>query len=274
MRAAGQWLRILKIREQDMLKMISSLVLLFMMMLSCSSNTESMALFQGDPGIHHLPANLEIQQIMGKAPPTKFSTLKYENHVHDYRSGRERHIYTSIVNLKEQDKHIAVTKTEYFIIQPDGSESKQVTEVDVGVPGIISFIYLTTKHQPPQHIQFKKLVKRFDNVNGRLFPLEKRSKFSVNIIYVCQTTRGSANSPDQELSWSYKFKIIESYDGYSLPGRTLPGKVYVIEKHEIDPDGMVDVALIHFAETPGVVVKTVRQVDNIIEETRLIDMEK
>jgi hypothetical protein len=59
-----------------------------------------------------------------------------------------------------------------------------------------------------------------------------------------------------------------------LTGLTLPGKVYVIEKHEIDPDGMVDVALIHFAETPGVVVKTVRQADNILEETRLVDMEK
>ena len=208
------------------------------------------------------------------ASPAKFSTLKYENHVHDERSGRQRHTYTSIVNLKKQDGHIAVTKTEYFIIQPDGSDSKQVTEVDVGVPGIISFIYLTTKHQPPQQIQFKKLVKRFDNVNGRIFPLKKKSKFSVNIIYVCQTTRGSANSPNQELSWSYNFKIIEDYDGYSLPGRTIPCKVYVIEQHEIDPDGMVDNALIHFAETPGVVVTTVRQVDNILEETRLVDMEK
>ena len=256
-----------------MWKMISPFVLLAMM-LSCSSNIDNMALFQGDPGIHDLPANLEIQQILGNAPPTKFSTLKYENHVRDIGSGKTSHTYTSMVNLKEQDKHIAVAKTEYYIIQPDGSASKQVTDVDVGVPGIISFVYLTTKHQPTHQIQFRKLVKQFDNVNGRLFPLKKGSKLSINILFACQTTRGNANNPDQELSWSYNFKIIEHYDGYTLPERTLPGKIYVIEKHEIGPDGMVDNALIHFAESPGVVVKTVRLVDNILEETRLVDMEE
>ena len=93
-------------------------------------------------------------------------------------------------------------------------------------------------------------------------------------IYLFQTTRGTLNDPEHQLSWSYKFEIIEVYDGYTLPGQTLAGKIYVIEKHEIDPDGKVDNALIYFAETPGVVVKTVRQADSFLEETRLVSIVK
>ena len=251
--------------------MILPLALLFIM-LSCSGNTDSTALFQGEPGIRRLPADPQINKIVGKAPPARFSTLKYENYIRDKQSGTERHTYTSIVNLKEQAGYIAVTKTEYFIIYPDGRDSMQATDVDVGVPGIVSFIYLTTKHQPTRQIQFRKLIKRFDNVTGGLFPLEKNRKNSFDIIYLYQTARESANSPYQELCWSYDFKIVDAYEGYSLPGRTLPGKVYVIEKHETDPDGVVDTTLIHFAEASGVVVKTVRRTDDILEETRLVEM--
>jgi hypothetical protein len=75
------------------------------------------------------------------------------------------------------------------------------------------------------------------------------------------------------LSWSYKFQIVEYYEGYTLPNRTLPGKVYVIDKHAIDPEGSIDNTVIHFAESLGVVIKTVRQGDHFIEETRLVDME-
>ena len=256
-----------------MWKRVPSLVL-FIMMLSCSGNSDTMILFQGDPGIYDLLTNVELQQIVGGAPLSKFSTLKYENHFREKLSGKTNLTYTSLVNLKEQDKQIAVTKTEYFIIQPNGSVSKQVTDVDVGVPGIVSFVHLTTKQQPPQQIQFRKVARRFDNVNGRLFPLDKGNQLFFNIVFAYQATQGSTNNTAQELSWSYKFRIVEHYEGYTLPNRTIPGKVYVIDKHETDPEGSIDNTLIHFAESLGVVIKTVRQGDSFIEETRLVNMEE
>ena len=143
---------------------------------------------------------------------------------------------------------------------------------DVGVPGIVSLVHFTTKQQPPQQIQFRKVVRRLDHVNGKLFPLDKGNELSFNIVFAYQTTQGSTNSTAQELSWSYKFRIVEHYDGYTMANRTIPGKVYVIDKHEIDPEGSIDNTLIHFAESLGVVIKTVRQGDNFIEETRLVDM--
>jgi hypothetical protein len=157
-----------------------------------------MILFQGDPGIHDLPTDVELQQIVGGAPLSKFSTLKYENHFRKKMSGKTNLTYTSLVNLKGQDKQIAVTNTEYFMVQPDGSVSKQVKDVDVGVPGIVSLVHLTTKQQPPQQIQFRKVVRRFDNVSGRLFPLDKGNQLSFDIVFAYQVTQGSTNNTAQE----------------------------------------------------------------------------
>ena len=233
-----------------------------------------MILFQGDPGIRDLPNIVGLQQIVGGAPLTKFAILKYENHFREKLSGKTNLTYKSIVNLKEQGQQIAVTKTEYFIIQPNGRVLKQVTDVDVGVPGIFSLVHLTTKQQPPQQIQFRKVARRFDNINGRLFPLDKGNQLSFNIVFAYQATQGSKNNTAQELIWSYKFRIVEHYEGYTLPNRTIPGKVYVIDKHETDPEGNIDNMLIHFAESLGALIKTVRHGDGFIEETSLVNMEE
>jgi hypothetical protein len=256
-----------------MWKRISPLVL-FVLLLSCSPNSDTKVLFQGEPGIQDLPTNVELQQIVGDVPQAKFATLKYENHIREKLSGKTKLTYTSRVNLKEQDKQIAVTKTEYFTIQPNGSVSKQVTDVDVGVPGIVSLVHLTTKQQPPQQIQLRKVVRRIDNVRGRLFPLDKGNQLSFNIVFAYQVTKGRTNNTAQELSWSYRFRILKHYDGSTLPNRTIQGKVYVIDIQEIEPEGIIDNRLIHFAESIGVVIKTVRQEDNFTEETRLVNMEE
>ena len=254
-----------------MWKQVSSFVL-FILMLSCSGDTDSMILFQGDPGIQNLPANVELEQIVGGAPPAKFTTLKYENHFLDKGSGKTNLPYTCSVNLKAHDRQIAVTKTEYFISQPNGGFSKQVTDVDVGVPGIISLVHLTTKQPAPQQIQFRKVFRRFENVNGRLFPLDKGNQLSFNVIFAYQVTRGKTHKSAQEMMWSYRFRIVGHYEGYTLPSYTIPGKVYIIDRQEIDPEGNIDNTLIHFAESLGAVIKTVRQGEKFIEETRLVDM--
>jgi len=68
-------------------KWISSVVL-FMMMLSCSADIDSMALFQADPGIHDIPTNVDFEQIAGGAPSAQFTALHYENHFLDKVSGK------------------------------------------------------------------------------------------------------------------------------------------------------------------------------------------
>ena len=71
--------------------------------------------------------------------------------------------------------------------------------------------------------------------------------------------------------WSYRFRSIGHYEGYTLPNFTIPGKVYIIDRQEIDPEGSIDNVLIHFAESLGAVKKTVRQGKTFIEETRLLE---
>ena len=166
----------------------------------------------------------------------------------------------------------AVTTTEYFISQPDGTYVKRVTDVDVGVPGLISFIYLTTKEALSQQIQFRKLVKRIENVNGKLFPLDKGSLLSFDIVFAYQAMRGKKKNSAQELSWSYEFRKIGLYEGYNIPGHSVPGIIYIIARWERGPEGNVDKTLIHFAESIGAVIKTVRQEEEFLEETRLVDM--
>jgi hypothetical protein len=251
----------------------ASLFIFLIVMLSCSADIDSMVLFQADPGIQNIPPNVELEQIVGRAPPAQFSRLQYENHLLDKITGKTSLPYTSSVNLKAQDRQIAVTKTEYFISQPDGSFSKQVTDVDVGVPGIISFVYLTTKQSPPRQIQFRKVARRLEEVTGRLFPLDNGSLLSFNIVFAYQVTRGSKTKPAQDLVWSYRFQKIGHYEGYTLPDRTVSGKIYIIARRVIDPEGGIDNTLIHFAESIGAAIKTVRQGEEFIEETRLVSME-
>jgi len=244
-----------------------------MMVLSCSADIDSTILFRGDPGIQDLPTTVDIERIAGGAPSAQFTRLQYENHFLDKVSGKTNRPYTCAVTLKVYDRQIAVTKTEYFILQPDGSFSKQVTDVDVGVPGIISLVYLTTKQSPPRQIQFRKVVRRLENVNGRLFPLDNGGLLSFNAVFAYQVTRGSKTSSAQDLVWSYKFQKMGHYEGYTIPGHTVPGKIYVIARQEVDPEGGVDNTLIHFAESIGAVVKTVRQGEEFIEETRLVNVD-
>jgi len=260
-------------RKHDAWKWAPSL-LLVVTMLSCSHNSNTMILFQGDPGIHNLPTNLELQRVIGGEKRFNFSTLKYENHIREKLSGEAKHIYTSLVRLKNQNKKLAVTKTEYYFVQPNGLVTQQVTNVDVGVPGIVSLVHLTTKLQAPQPIQFRKVAKRFDNVDGELFPIKNGNQYSIDIVFSYQMSQGSVNNTAQEMSWSYKFRVVEHYEGYALSKGTIPGNIYIIEKYEIDPDGNVDNTLVHFSESLGVVIKTVHQGDNYIEETRLVTMEE
>ena len=233
-----------------------------------------MIIFQGDPGIHNLPTYLELQRVIGGEKRFNFSTLKYEKHIREKLSGEAKLTHASLVRLKDKNKQLAVTKTEYYFIQPNGLTSKLVTNVDVGVPGIVSLVHLTTKLQAPQQIQFRKVAKRFDNVNGELFPIKNGNQYSLDLVFLYQTTQGSTNNTAQELSWSYKFRVVEHYEGYELPNGTIPGNVYIIDKHEIDPDGSVDKTLVHYSESLGVVIKTVRQGDKYIEETRLVAIEE
>ncbi len=250
------------------------LILFVITLLSCSRNSNSLILFQGDPGLYNLPAKVELQQFVGDARPFKLSTLKYENLIREKLTGETKLTYTSLVKLKDQNEQFAVTKTEYFFVQPNGQVSKQVTDVDVGVPGIVSLVQLTTKQQTPQQVQFRKVASRLDNANGRLFPLENGNQLSLAIVFLYQVTQGSTNNTAQEMVWSYRFRIVKHYEGYTLSGKTIPGKVYIIDKHEIDPDGNIDNTLVHYSESLGVVVNTVRQGEKYIDETRLVSMEQ
>ena len=253
-------------------KRVSSLAIV-MLVLSCSADIDSTILFQGDPGIQDLPTIVDIERIAGGAPSAQFTRLHYENHFLDKASGRTNLPWTCSVTLKAHDRQIAVTKTEYFISQPDGSFSKQVTDVDVGVPGIISFVYLTTKQSPPRQIQFRKVARRLEKVNGRLFPLDNGSLLSFSVVFAYQVTRSSKTKSAQELVWSYQFQKIGHYEGYTLQGQRVPGKIYIIARQVLDPEGGLDNTLIHFAESIGAVIKTVRQGKEFIEETRLVSME-
>jgi hypothetical protein len=159
------------------------------------------------------------------------------------------------------------------VLQPDGSILKQSIDADVGLPGIISFAHRTTKQQSPLQIQFRKVVRRFERISGKLFPLEKGNRLSFDMVCAYQSSQGSSNSADQELIWSYQYEITEVYEGYALPGRAIPGKVFVIDRQEVDPDGGIDNALLHFSEAFGVVLKTVQLGDDYIQETRLVRIE-
>lgn len=244
-----------------------------MMVMSCSADMDSTILFQGDPGIQDISADFELDRITGGAPSAQFTRLQYENHLLDKTSGKTSLPYTCSVSLMAHDRQIAATKSDFFISQPNGGFAKQVTDVDVGMPGIISFVYLTTKQTSARHIQFRKVARRLENVNGRLFPLDNGSLLSFNIVFAYQVTRGSRTKSAQELVWSYRFQKIGHYEGYSLPGQTVPGKIYIIARQVLDPEGGIDNTVVHFAESIGAAIKTVRQGKEFIEETRLVSME-
>ena len=260
-----------KIFSGKVLKQAFVFVLLFTV-LSCSADTDTRLLFDGDPGINDLPANVELGQIVGGALPAKFKKLEYENHFLDKVSGKTSIPYTSSVNLEAYKGPVSVTKTEYFILQPNGTLLKQVSDVDVGVPGLISFIHLTTKQSLSRQIQFRKMIRRIENANGMLFPLDKGSLLTFDIVFAYQATQGNKTKSDNELSWAYEFRKIGHYEGYYLPGHSVPGKIYIIARWERDPEGNVDKTLIHFAESIGAVIKTVRQGEDFLEETRLVGM--
>jgi len=231
-------------------------------------------IFQGDPGLHNLPANVEFGKITDGAQLFNFSTLKYENHIREILSGKAKIIYTSLVRLKDKNNQLAVTKTEYYFLQPNGLATKQVTDIDVGVPGVVSLVHLSTKQQTLPEVQFRKVARRVIDVNGGLFPLKNGNQLSLTIVFSYQASQGSKHNTAQELSWSYTFRIVEDYEGYMLSNRTIPGKVYVIDKKETDPEGNIDNTLIHFSESLGAVIRTVRQGDGYTEETRLVAMEE
>ena len=255
----------------DMWQRVTLLVLVIVMA-ACSGDTDAPALFQGDPGLQSLPASVDLEPIVDGAPPAAFTSLKYENHFLDKLSGKTSLPYTSLVNLKAKERQTSVTQTEYFISQPDGSFSKQVVDIDVGIPGIISLVYLTTKQSHPEQIQFRKVVRRLENIAGRLFPLAQLNQMSFEVIYAYQVTRDKRNQTARELRWSYRFRVLGHYQGYYLPSQKIPGQIYMIDRQEIDPEGSIDNTLVHFAESLGAVVKTVRQGEKFIEETRLVDM--
>ena len=252
---------------------IPSLVLL-VFVLACSCSSDIPVLFPGDPGIQDLPSHLDLQPIAGDAPSAGFSTVEYHTYLHEKLSKKKKRTYTSMVTLKEQNQPIAVTQTEYFVIQPNGRISKQVIDVDVGVPGLVSLVHLTTKKQPPHRIQFRKVVRRLKNINGKLFPLNSGNRLSFTVLFAHQSTQGQSHGDVKELLWSYKYRITAHYEGYALADRVVPGKIYVIDRQEIDPDGVTDKLSIHYSESLGLVLKTVRRGENFTEETILAGIAK
>ena len=252
---------------------IPSLLLIFVM-LSCSRDTDGTILFQGEPGLHNLPSNVEFEPVAGDTGKFNFSTLKYETHVREKLNGESKPIYTSVVSLKDNNKQLAVTKTEYYFVQPNSLLSKQVTNVDVGVPGIVSLVHFSAKQQKPRQVRFLKVARRFHEVSGRLFPLENGNELSLSIDFAYQVIHGAEHNPSQNMDWSYRFRVMKQYEGYALPERSIPGNVYIIERQEIDPDGNMDHTLIHYSESLGAVVKIIRQSEEYVEETSLVGMEE
>jgi hypothetical protein len=253
-------------------KSIAALVLLILILSSCDSNHP--LIFLGNPELKYLPAGIEIGIIIDNAPPVGFSTLKFDNHIRDRSSGEKTKTYSYLLGVEDQENQLALTRTDYFFPRPDGSVVRQATDVDAGIPGVVSFIQLSTKIQLPDQIQFRKLATGMENIQGRLFPLEKGRECSFDLSLVTQVSHGDKNGPALEVTESYRFKVIGQYDGFALPQREIPGKVFVIEKSWVDPEGNTDNTLIHFSEELGVVLKSVRQVDDgYEEETVLVGIE-
>jgi len=251
---------------------IPSLLLVFVM-LSCSRDTDTTVLFEGEPGLSDLPDNVVFEPVAGGALTFNFSTLEYETHIREKSSGESKLIYTSMVSLKDKNKQLAVTKTEYYFVQPEGLLVKQVTDVDVGVPGIVSLVQLSSKRQKPLQIQYLKVARSLREVSGRLFPLENGNELSLSIGFAYQVNNGAGKPLPQNMDWSYRFRVVRQYEGYTLLDRTIPGNVHIIERRETDPNGNVDHTMIHYLEAYGAVVKIIRQSEEIIEETTLIGME-
>ncbi len=82
------------------------------------------------------------------------------------------------------------------------------------------------------------------------------------------------NNLARELIWSYRFRVMDIYDGYTLANRNIPGSIYVIDRNEADPEGGVDNALIHYSESLRAVMKIVRDHEDVIEETRLVGIDE
>lgn len=245
-----------------------------MLIMGCSRGAEVATLFQGDPGIRDIPPGIELHRIVDAAPPSRFSRMEYESWFRDELSKKERLSYRSSVILKERNHQLAVTQTDYFMLQPDGSVLKQSADADVGLPGIVSFVHLTTKLQSPREIRFRRAVRRFEGISGRLFPLEEGNLLAFDMVCAYQSSRGSSNSAVHELRWSYRYHVKDVYEGYALPGRAVPGKVFVIDRQEVDPDGAVDNTVLHLSEALGVVLKTVGWGVNYIQETRLAKVQE
>lgn len=243
-------------------------------MLSCSHDTDTTTLFEGEPGLHDLLDNVELKPVAGDARKFNFSILEYETHIREKLNGELKLIYTSVVSLKDKSRQLAVTKTEYYFVQPDGLLSNQVTNVDVGVPGIVSLVQLSAKQQQLRQVQFLKLARRLHEISGRLFPLENGNELSLSIDFAYQVINGVRNKPPQNMDWTYRFRVMKQYEGYPMPERTIPGNVYIIERQEIDPDGNTDHTFIHYSESLGAVSKIIRQSEEYVEETSLVGMEE
>ena len=242
-------------------------------MVSCLNYSDTAGLFEGNPGIHHIPADLDLKPIIGGAPEAQFTTLSYENKIRQPSSAQLRRTYTSSIVLAGQEGPLVVTHTEFFMVQPNGSLSKQVADTDVGIPGIVTFIYLTTKHQSPHRIQFRKVVKRIENIDGWLFPLEKGNRLLFDMVMDYQASQGDTHHPVEELRWSYRFHVVDTYQGYDLKDGSLPGNIFVIEKLETGPEGSVEHTSIHYSESIGAAVKSIQKHENVIEEYRLVSMD-
>ena len=226
--------------------------------------------FRGDPEIGHLPAGIDLGPVIDDAPPVGFSTLEYDNLIRDRSSGEQVKTYSYLLGVKDRQNNLALTRTDYFFPRPDGSVIRQVTDVDAGIPGVVSFIQLSRKIQLPEQIQFRKLATGLENVQGRLFPLEKGRQCSFDLSLVSQVSHGNDNGPARETRESYRFRVIGQYDGFALPQLEIPGKVFIIEKNWVDPEGNTDNTLIHYSEELGAVVKSVRRVDDVHEEETVL----
>ena len=247
--------------------------LLLIINTACSNPMSTPPLFENDPDISHILADFNLDVIIAGAPQPDFVSLTYENHISDEQAGKKTRTYTNTVHLERFAKGLSVLRTESYTFQPGGDSALEATRTDVGIPGLISFASLDTKQRHPDRIQLRTLARNIDNLQGRLFPLEEGNELAFDLVCDYQITQRDIHQTPHPLTWRYRFRVVDRYDGSQIDVLEMPGDVFVIERTEWSPDDYSDVTQIHYATELGIVIKTVRHIDAYTEELRLVNME-
>ena len=228
----------------------------------------SRQIYDGAPRFDIVQAGIGVDALFADGPSATFTE---KNTTRFVKTNDDRLVveHNSHVEHVASQGTLMSTRTHYTF----PNSSNQVTDWKISASDLFEVVRLSVVKQPSslqlREIHFKKIVTDISNVSGQLFPLQVGNELSFSATWLTQAVKGAPTTNPHEDIYGYRYRVVEELDGYADAEPPVEGRVFVISRTEIHPDGWHDRVELLYSMSLGTTILERREDEGVLSEDRI-----